>query len=183
MARQPESKQQPTARWLEPPRTGLVGILSTGRGTRADLPPGGLDPPAHPEVLLAAVAHRRGSGTETAESGRLAAEFASGAYQPRGVAYGPPRGAEYRAQQCASPLLRLSPALGSCGAAEFNRRMRKTACPVVWESDGAQSPSLHPIGFRLRRGLERRLARPRAGSRELSAGAGTAACRPSRRAR
>ena len=35
-----------------------------------------------------------------------------------------------------------------CGegkAAAFNRRMRKTARPVVWEGDGAQSPSLDPI--------------------------------------
>jgi len=29
--------------------------------------------------------------------------------------------------------------------AAFNRRMRKTARPVVWEGDGAQSPSLNPI--------------------------------------
>jgi hypothetical protein len=27
----------------------------------------------------------------------------------------------------------------------FNRRMRKTARPVVWEGAGAQSPALHPI--------------------------------------
>jgi hypothetical protein len=25
--------------------------------------------------------------------------------------------------------------------------MRKTACPVVWEGGGAQSPSLDPIAF------------------------------------
>ena len=30
-------------------------------------------------------------------------------------------------------------------AAGFNRRMRKTARPVVWEGDGAESPSLDPI--------------------------------------
>jgi len=30
-------------------------------------------------------------------------------------------------------------------AAGFNRRMRKTARPVVWEGDGAQSPSLDLI--------------------------------------
>jgi hypothetical protein len=30
-------------------------------------------------------------------------------------------------------------------AAGFNRRMRKTARPVVWEGARAQSPSLHPI--------------------------------------
>jgi hypothetical protein len=27
----------------------------------------------------------------------------------------------------------------------FNRRMRKTACPVVWKGHGAQSPWPHPI--------------------------------------
>src|SRR5258708_28550542 len=32
-----------------------------------------------------------------------------------------------------------------CYNACFNRRMRKTARPVVWEGDGAQSPSLDPI--------------------------------------
>lgn len=30
-------------------------------------------------------------------------------------------------------------------AAGFNRRMRKTACPVVWKVCGAQSPQAHPI--------------------------------------
>ena len=30
-------------------------------------------------------------------------------------------------------------------AAGFNRRMRKTACPVVWEGGRAKSRSLHPI--------------------------------------
>jgi hypothetical protein len=42
-------------RWKELyPR--LVGILPTGRGQAADLPAGRLDTPAHPEMLLAAVA-------------------------------------------------------------------------------------------------------------------------------
>ena len=31
-------------------------------------------------------------------------------------------------------------------AAGFNRRMRKTARPVVWEGAGAQSPAPDPIG-------------------------------------
>jgi hypothetical protein len=30
-------------------------------------------------------------------------------------------------------------------AAGFNRRIRKTVRTVVWEGDGAQSPSLDPI--------------------------------------
>jgi hypothetical protein len=29
--------------------------------------------------------------------------------------------------------------------AGFNRRMRKTACPVVWKGHGAKSPCPHPI--------------------------------------
>jgi hypothetical protein len=29
--------------------------------------------------------------------------------------------------------------------AGFNRRMRKTARPVVWKAHGAQSPWAHPI--------------------------------------
>src|SRR5450631_949980 len=34
---------------------------------------------------------------------------------------------------------------GGVSSAGFNRRMRKTARTVVWESDGAQTPSLDPI--------------------------------------
>ncbi len=30
-------------------------------------------------------------------------------------------------------------------ATRFNRRMLKTACPVVWEGHGAQSPRPDPI--------------------------------------
>ena len=30
-------------------------------------------------------------------------------------------------------------------SAGFNRRMRKTACPVVWKEHGAKSPCSHPI--------------------------------------
>jgi len=30
----------------------------------------------------------------------------------------------------------------------INRRMRKTACPVVWKGREAQSPRPHPILFR-----------------------------------
>jgi len=33
-------------------------------------------------------------------------------------------------------------------AAWINRRMRKTARPVVWKGRGAQSPRPHPITYR-----------------------------------
>src|SRR6266576_998997 len=45
-----------------------------------------------------------------------------------------------------SGFLLPSDLAGSSGAC-FNRRMRKTARPVVWEGGGAQSPSLDPIPF------------------------------------
>ena len=40
--------------------------------------------------------------------------------------------------------------------AGFNRRMRKTACPVVWKGHGAKSPCSHPI----------KAAAPQAGERK-----------------
>ena len=43
------------------------------------------------------------------------------------------------------PILRLH------DAADFNRRMRKTARPVVWEGAGAQSPAPDPFGATTRR--------------------------------
>ena len=42
-------------------------------------------------------------------------------------------------------------------AAAFNRRMRKTARPVVWEGAGAQSPAPDPIVRMTRRPLFLRL--------------------------
>ena len=38
---------------------------------------------------------------------------------------------------------------GQLTVARFNRRMLKTACPVVWEGRGAQSPRPDPIYGRL----------------------------------
>ena len=53
------------------------------------------------------------------------------------------------AEQRGVAALWVSDAIGSCGhhveGAAFNRRMRKTARPVVWEGAGAQSPAPDPI--------------------------------------
>jgi hypothetical protein len=53
---------------------------------------------------------------------------------------------ECRPQGEDAPSFRLSDAIRSCGelTAEFNRRMRKTACPVVWEGDRALLPVTRP---------------------------------------
>src|SRR5882724_1699864 len=48
-------------------------------------------------------------------------------------------------QLCAAMVFSYHRILRLSNAAGFNRRMRKTARPVVWEGDGAQSPSLDPI--------------------------------------
>ena len=88
------------------------------------------------------------SGCRDKSSWRLA-----GGRQPA-IASGP--------EQLSPTPVRLSLSIRSCRAlkaAGFNRRMRKTARPVVWEGDGAQSPSLDPIDSPKNRRLEsRRLA-------------------------
>src|SRR5580692_1332739 len=57
--------------------TRLVGVLPIGRESPPDLPPGGMDSPAHSEVLLAAVARARRSGAQIAQPG-LAGTHAQG---------------------------------------------------------------------------------------------------------
>src|SRR5450631_2079780 len=48
---------------------------------------------------------------------------------------------------------------GGVFSAGFNRRMRKTARTVVWESDGAQTPSLDPIKHLTQLFLDRHMKR------------------------
>ncbi len=62
--------------------------------------------------------------------------------QPRCLVHGQHPAAEQRAEATRAAPSWLSHAIRSCGCikpAGFNRRMRKTACPVVWEGHGAQS--------------------------------------------
>ena len=62
----------------------------------------------------------------------------------RSLENGRPRRHAEGAKQPTAPALRLHPTMAGRGgiktAAGFNRRMRKTACPVVWEGHGAESP-------------------------------------------
>src|SRR5579863_4463822 len=132
---------------LEELYSGLVGILPTGRRQAGDIPAGRLDTSAYPEVVLAAVEQQEGSRAKTARSGRERTAVESGLQRPGRVARC--GGALYAkgAEQGGPSENRLPGAIRPCGevAAEFNRRMRKTARPVVWEGVWAQSHTLHPI--------------------------------------
>jgi len=148
VAWQPESHQQRAARSMGVLRARLVGIFPAGRGAKADLPAGGMDTVAHPKMLLAAMAFgcRPGSSARTARVTRPNAE--SGTQLARGVASG--RNGQFAngSVEWSAAALWLPHAIGSCGtvnAAGFNRRIRKTVRTVVWEGDGAQSPSLDLI--------------------------------------
>src|ERR1044071_5895461 len=59
VAKLSEPNQQSTAGRLAAICARLVGILPTGRESPPDLPAGGMDSTAHPEMLLAAVARTR----------------------------------------------------------------------------------------------------------------------------
>src|SRR5579863_2430674 len=132
---------------LEELYSGLVGILPTGRRQAGDIPAGRLDTSAYPEVVLAAVAQQAGSRAKTGRSGRERTAVASGLQRPGRVARR--GGALYAkgAEQRGPSENRLPDAIRPCGevAAEFNRRMRKTARPVVWEGVWAQSHTLDLI--------------------------------------
>src|SRR5579875_1383204 len=98
-------------------------------------------------MLLAAVALLGVSRAAVARAGRKCPDPRPRAEQPGGVAHRTFCHAGRTAERRAPPIS-ISHAIRSCravNAAEFNRRMRKTARPVVWEGDGAQSPSLDPI--------------------------------------
>src|SRR5512141_2236822 len=107
-----------------------------------------MDSTAYSKMLLDSMAFgcRTGACATTARVARPNAEnrmqfawgVASGRY--RQFADGP--------VECGATPLWLPYAIGSRSAvtaAGFNRRIRKTVRTVVWEGDGAQSPSLDPI--------------------------------------
>src|ERR1017187_8522998 len=122
-----------------------LGILPTGCSAEANLPTGGMDSTAHPEVFLATVARPHRAGARATQAGGSCPATPDSADGPGGLAHGEDcdhaRGAE--GQHATS--FRLPAAIRSCGrvrAAEFNRRMRKTARPVVWEVVSRRSESV-----------------------------------------
>jgi hypothetical protein len=65
----------------------------------------------------------------------------------RGMANGHSRDSEPSIENAKAQSGRPHTTMGACGMrpAELNRRMRKTACPVVWEGQRAQSRWFDPI--------------------------------------
>ena len=124
-----------------------MGVLPTGREPPTDRPTGGMDTQTHAGLLLATVARagrKRATATPTRVEG---ADAASGSEFSGGLALGQNRESAQGALERCPAETRLSNAIGSSGPFKrvLQRRMRKTACPVVWGSDGVQTPSLDPI--------------------------------------
>ena len=148
MGRSPQWHEYATAGCWEPLRPRLVGIFPASRGTETHRRTGAVGPPAYPGVLLVEMARPRGAVAQPAPVGAYGYRVRCGDQWSRRLASGRPAGITPGAEQRRPASTRLSVSIDSCRAltaAGFNRRMRKTVRPVVWEGDGAQSPSLDPI--------------------------------------
>jgi hypothetical protein len=100
------------------------------------VPPRWLGAPAYAQVLLAALARPQGSAQRTATSRRPPSSPQGGEQSGRRLAYGAFTHPAVGPGQPRAPSLRAAGSIGSrrrLMAARSNRRMRKTACPVVWE--------------------------------------------------
>src|SRR5258708_34771960 len=95
--------------------SGLVGILPDHRRSQTDLPTGGLDPQAHSEILLAALAYASRPEAQAAIPGIEGSPAESCLQQPRSVASCRYRQPEHGPVQRISAPLRLLTAVGSCG--------------------------------------------------------------------
>lgn len=88
---------------------------------------------------------RRGATTTVTTPDRLTKVQAEKPLQAAGVDDEKVSDAELTTESNARDLDSIRSCLVMKKEAAFNRRMRKTARPVVWEGAGAQSPALHPI--------------------------------------
>ena len=110
-----ESKQRAVAAELAALSPRLVGLLPAGRGTQVHLPAGGLDQETHPEMLLAALARRGGTGKRLAAVGSASPAAAHGAHESRGVVHGHHLDRERGAANRHAAASWLLDAIGSCG--------------------------------------------------------------------
>jgi hypothetical protein len=103
----------------------------------------------YPKVLLVEMARSpRATATVAATRHYRAPRLSGRLQQPRSLAVSKDGCATNRAEQNGVTAIRLSVSQRSCGYLArrwFNRRMRKTARPVVWEGAEAQSPALDLI--------------------------------------
>src|SRR6476660_5845282 len=107
-----------------------------------------MGPTAYPQMLLVEMARSEGTVEKPASIGTDRDCVGCSDKSSRRLAGSGAAGIAPGVKQHYPPQIRLSISIGACRAvkaAGSNRRMRKTACPVVWEGAGAQSPALDPI--------------------------------------
>src|ERR1035437_1562491 len=124
---------------------GLVELLPTRRLAAGSARPQRLDSAAHAQMLLAAVENAAGPSQRAQEIGCERARPGQRLVCQRGMADGAALRAATIAEEQDTGEVRTHHPLEFRGgrqltAAGFNRRMRKTARPVVWKGQGAKSP-------------------------------------------
>jgi len=121
---------------------GWWGYFRQAEATRPVFSTRTLDSETDAQMLLAALARQERAQEETPTAG-YPRPGAQDRFQRSGsLAGGQDSHAPSSIVQQNAPPLRLLTTIRARGpsAAGFNRRMLKTACPVVWEGHGAQSP-------------------------------------------
>src|ERR1035441_11128482 len=93
----------------------LVRVVPTGRESPVDLPTGGLDSTAYPEMLSAAVAQTGREGATAAQPRNTRTPVEGGAEQPGSLAFSRDREPANRALERDASTLWLSHAIGSSG--------------------------------------------------------------------
>ncbi len=123
-------------------RAGMVGLLPPSRSYPSGFSTGTLDPETDAQMLLAALARQERAQEETPTTGYPRPGAQDRLQRSGSLACGQVSHAPQSIVQQNAATLRLLTTIRACGpsAAGFNRRMLKTACPVVWEGYGAQSP-------------------------------------------
>ena len=150
MARQPIGHESAVTRPVAAAGSRLVGVLPAGRAAARDLRAGRMDTTAHTEVLLAALAQRKGTPAGTTPVGHwgTAVEICSGT--PRRMAHGGERTDADSVVECDVAAVRVRDAIGSCG-----ERLSRQVQPPDTENRmsggvggwrGLASPSPDPIG-------------------------------------
>src|SRR3990167_7124183 len=128
----------------------MVELLPVGRLAAGSDKPRRMGAPPHAQMLLVEMAPPARTNQRPAETGSQGSRPGDGLQRTRSVGNSQTlRDATSLEESDAQPLW-VYTSMGLCGgtkvtSALFNRRMRKTACPVVGKGRGAQSLRPHPI--------------------------------------
>jgi hypothetical protein len=155
---QAKPDQQTTGRTMAEIQRGLVELLQAGKQTLANPTAGRTDTPPHAQMFLATLAQQEGLAQRPAQAGGKASPPKSGEQLTRRrMADSKQSSSTHRPKQRHFKTLWIICTIGTLDSVSvgFNRRMRKTACPVVRAQSRHPAPirsKLNGIGFKPRPG-------------------------------